>query len=110
LEQFKHLMAWEQRVDAIGHGRPADMDSADALAIAKDATPSTQMRDLVDDLAGLRTGDSAAVEPTGVSGCTAVTGTIIHIDNQEIALARTDEAIGDVVVHFPRAGYRVTKS
>jgi glutathione S-transferase len=109
LDQFQHLMNWEQRVEAIGHGRPTDMNSADALAIAKDATPAGQRSDVVDDLAGLHTGDNVAVEPTGVSGCTAVAGTVIHIDNQEIALARTDEVIGNVVVHFPRAGYRVTK-
>lgn len=109
LDQFKYLMKWEQRVEAIGHGRPTDMDSADALAIAKEAAPAVPIGEMADELAGLRSGDMVGVEPTGVSGCPAVSGTIIHIDNQEIAIARTDEAIGDVVVHFPRAGYRVTK-
>ncbi|MDA1088940.1 MAG: glutathione S-transferase family protein [Proteobacteria bacterium] len=108
LSQFKHLTEWERRVDGIGHGHPTEMASADALAIARDATPAPGAGG-DDDLAGLHTGDAVAVEPTGVTGCPAVSGTIVQIDNQEIALARTEEAIGDVVVHFPRAGYRVTK-
>jgi len=107
LSQFKHLMAWEKRVDAIGHGNPAEMGSADALAIAKAATP-TPGTGGVDDLAGLSTGDNVGIVPTEVSGCPAVTGKIVQIDNQKIAIARTDEAIGDVTVHFPRAGYRVS--
>lgn len=109
LSQFKHLMEWEKRVEAIGHGRPTDMDAADAIAVAKDATPTTADGSK-DDLAGLACGDTVSVEPTEVSGCPAVTGEIVCISDQVVAIARTDERAGDVCVHFPRAGYRVTKS
>lgn len=106
LSRFNHLVEWEQRVQGIGHGSPTDMDAAEALAIAKDAAPAPGNGG-DDGLAGLGTGDRAAVEPTGVSGCPAVVGEIVQIDDQEIAIARTDDHLGDVVVHFPRAGYRV---
>jgi glutathione S-transferase len=111
LGQFKHLAPWEQRVQAIGHGNPQDMDSAVALDIARAATPmaAAESDPAALEPSGLVPGDMASVEPLDVSGCPVVTGRIVHITAQEIALARTDERVGDVVVHFPRTGYRVTK-
>jgi glutathione S-transferase len=111
LSQFNHLMAWEHRVQALGHGNSVEMDAADALAIAKAATPDAPPPSAPDPFepTGLVPGDSAAVEATEVSGCPAVTGRIELINAQEIALARTDKTVGEVVVHFPRAGYRTTK-
>ncbi len=110
LEQFKHLLAWEKRVEAISHGTPKDMEAAEALAIAKAATPDAASPSDPTSLepTGLGPGDMAAVVPTDVSGCPAVTGRITQITSQTIALARSDDRVGDVVVHFPRAGYRVT--
>jgi len=112
LSQFKNLMQWEQRVHAIGHGAPKDMDAAEALSIARAAAPIVP--EASDPAAleptGLVPGDMAAVEPLDVSGCPAVSGRIVRITAQEIALARSDERVGDVVVHFPRAGYRLTKA
>ncbi|MDA0307075.1 MAG: glutathione S-transferase family protein [Proteobacteria bacterium] len=110
LSQFKNLMAWEERVKAYGHGRPRDMEASEALDIAKAATPATTKGGPADDLAGLKPGDAVAIVPTEVAGCVAVEGTILRIGTQEIAIARTDERVGDVAVHFPRSGYRVTKT
>lgn len=112
LSQFKHLMEWEQRVQSIGHGNPEDMDASEALSIAKAAAPDNCEDAQPDPLepSGLAPGDMAAVEPMDVNGCPAVTGRIVRITAHEIALARTDEHVGDVVVHFPRAGYRTAKA
>ncbi len=108
LSQFQRLVPWEERVKAIGHGRPADMDSKEALAVAKAATPETpETSD--DDPTGLKPGDEVTVEPIGIGLPNAVTGRIVHISAQEIAIARADEQVGDVVVHFPRVGYWVTR-
>jgi len=110
LSQFTHLMEWEKRVQAIGHGNPQDMDASEALTLAKAATPDAPLESDPAALepTGLVPGDEACVEPTDVSGCPAVTGRITHISAHEIAMARNDARVGDVVVHFPRAGYRVT--
>jgi hypothetical protein len=36
-----------------------------------------------------------------------VVGEIVFSNAQEIAIKRTDPAVGEVVVHFPRAGFWV---
>jgi hypothetical protein len=108
LSQFKNLVAWEKRVEGIGHGRPTDMDSTDALAIAKAAASDmTEKGD--DDPTGLNPGDEVTVEPINVGLPNAVTGRIVRIGAQEIAIAREDGQVGGVVVHFPRVGYLVKK-
>ena len=109
LSQFNNLLAWEKRVEAIGHGRATDMDAKEALAVAKAAEPETQENAEPDDLARLKPGDTVAVEPTHVSGCPTVSGRILRLDAQTITLAREDDQLGAVAVHFPRVGYRVTK-
>jgi hypothetical protein len=38
----------------------------------------------------------------------AVQGTLAALDWNEVGVSRTDARCGNVVVHFPRLGYRVT--
>jgi len=111
LSQFKNLIEWEKRVQSIGYGNPKDLGASEALEIAKAATPEDSEAAHPDpyEPTGLAPGDLAAVEPLDVNGCPAVTGRIVRITANEIALARTDRHVGNVVVHFPRAGYLVTK-
>ncbi len=98
-------------MQAFGHGRAEDMDALDALAIAKAARPETKKGGKADDLAGLKPGDDVKVAPMGIDEtiCPAVAGEILRLDAQEIAIAREDGQLGEVAVHFPRAGYRVEK-
>ena len=111
LSQFENLVEWEKRIEGFGHGRPADMDSTEALAVAKAAVPD--VLEIVEtgegDPSGLKPGDEVKVEPIGVGLPNAVAGRIVRIGAQEIAIARADEQVGDVVVHFPRVGYRVSR-
>jgi glutathione S-transferase len=107
LAQFSNLMAWEERVAAIGHGHPEDLDSKEALAIARCATPqSTEQRD-DDDPQGLAPGQMVAVSPDVDGGDPAVEGRIVSVGLDHVAIARQDAEVGDIVVHFPRVGYRV---
>jgi hypothetical protein len=34
---------------------------------------------------------------------------VVFANRHEIAIRRTDKQVGEVVVHFPRAGFNVTK-
>ena len=36
-----------------------------------------------------------------------ISGELVMIDDDEIALRRTDPQVGEVVVHFPRVGYEL---
>ena len=110
LAQFEHLCAWEERVRAIGHGRPAEMTAAEALDIAKKARPATPERADPGDPLGLEPGEAVEVVAEQVEGAPPVAGRILSVDAQEIAVLREDPRVGAVAVHFPRVGYRVLRT
>ena len=110
IDQFPNLAAWEKRVDALGHGHPEDMDSKEALAIARAATPETPEGSDPQDPQGLAPGQRVGVTPDVDGGDPSVEGRIVSVGIDTIAIARSAPEVGDVVVHFPRVGYRVTPS
>jgi len=105
--EFPNLNKWETRVRDFGHGFPGDMSDATALEIAKAATPDTATKADPRDPMGLAPGDSVIISPKPEGP--GVEGTIVALDADEIAIHRTDPQVGDVCVHFPRTGYRVTR-
>ena len=98
--------AWSERVAAFGHGDRSEMDADEALQIAA-TTPSTA-EDAVDegDPLQLSAGDAVAVSPDDY-GIVPVQGQLVRLTVDDVAVRRADERAGEVVVHFPRAGYRV---
>jgi glutathione S-transferase len=110
LSQFSNLVAWEKRVADIGHGQPSDMTASEALAIAKVADSETQTHADPGDPEGLAPGQQVAVAPAGAGGDPPVTGEIVSVSADEIAIRRSHDRVGDVVVHFPRVGYEVSSS
>jgi glutathione S-transferase len=110
LSQFPNLVAWEKRVNDIGHGQPSDMTADEALAIAKAATSETGTRADPGDPEGLAPGLQAAVVPAGIGGDPPVSGEIVSVSAEEIAVCRSHDRVGDVVVHFPRVGYEISLS
>jgi glutathione S-transferase len=107
LAQFPNLLAWEQRVSAIGHGRPEELSSREALEIARSAQPQSPAQADPGDPQGLTPGQMVTVAPDGDGGDPSVEGRIVGVHVDGIAIARRAPEIGDVVVHFPRVGYRV---
>jgi glutathione S-transferase len=107
LSEFSALEAWEQRVKAIGHGRPTEMTSAAAIDAARDASPATPEQGDPLDPQGLKPGQPVSVVPDLDSGEPAVTGVVRLVDRDRIAILREDPRVGTVCVHFPRVGYRV---
>jgi uncharacterized protein (DUF433 family) len=110
LAQFPELLAWEERVRAIGHGRPSEMDAAGALEIARTSSPQTQVHGDADDPQELAPGMRVGVTPDDIGGDPTVVGDIVSVNAEEIAIQRQDTRVGEVVVHFPRVGYRVTRT
>lgn len=106
--EFPNLLGWVSRMEAIGHGTFESMSTDAALAIALNATPQTPERSDTADPQGLQPGMKISVSPLTDSGETGVTGKVVSVSRDRIALARNDERCGDVVVHFPRVGYRVS--
>jgi len=106
-EDFPKMLAWEQRVKGIGHGtREHELTSAQALEVARSATPQTPTAEDAGDPNGRKPGDRVQVTPDDY-GKIPVEGTIVSLSAQHIAIRRKDERAGEVVVHFPRAGFLV---
>lgn len=108
LPTMRALAPWMDRMAAIGHGTPHDLPAAAALDIAARASPAELAgADAVAGmLPGLKPGDPAGVTPDD-AGRDTVTGTLVAVTAQEIVLRRTDPRVGDINVHFPRAGFDI---
>src|SRR2546427_22521 len=104
---FSRWGAWAERMTAIGHGRRSELSPQRALEIAKAATPAAAPAAAdVSDPAGRKPGQKVKVTPDDV-GKDPVTGELVRSSAQEIVIKRTDPQVGDVHVHFPRAGFVV---
>ncbi len=109
LSQFPALEAWERRVAAIGHGSPSEMTAGEALDIARAATTEIPEGADADDPQGLTPGMAVSVVPDVDGGDPVVTGTVRRVDRETISILRDDPRVGEVCVHFPRVGFRVTR-
>jgi glutathione S-transferase len=103
---LKQLAAWESRMRAVGHGTRKEMTAEEALAIATKASPETLAENDPDDPNGRKVGDKVRVVPDDY-GRVEVGGEIVSLSAQHIAIRRVDERVGEIVVHFPRAGFLV---
>jgi len=92
---------------AFGNGAPSDMAPAEALDVAKAATPALAQVD-ANDPSGLTAGQAISVTPDD-TGKVPVTGILVGLAPDRISIRRSDPRVGDVVVHFPRAGYVVSR-
>jgi len=108
LEPYPHLRGWLGRMASIGHGSPEPMDSGQAIEVARAATPAMLAGRSTREIDGASVGDPVSVAPTDY-GVDPVVGTLVDADTESVAVRRVDPRAGEVVVHFPRLGYRVTR-
>ena len=101
LDPFPHVIAWEGRVRAIGHGNPHTSDGQAAIALAHGATPD--LAATVDFASGFSAGQAVTVA-TEDPGANPVAGTLLRLSDAEIVIRRDDPDAGTVAVHFPRLG------
>jgi glutathione S-transferase len=104
---FPRLLSWAERVAAIGHGDRRPMTSQGAHAVASAATSSTGTVADRDDPIGRQPGQRVTVTPDD-TGRDPVVGELVASGVDEITIKRSDPTIGEVSVHFPRAGFAVT--
>ena len=107
--EFPKLEAWLARLSAIGHGKPTAMDSKDALKVAKETVPDAKPSADPFDPNGRKPGDKVTVSADDY-GRDPIAGEIVFSNAHEIAIKRTDPLVGEVVVHFPRAGFLVASA
>jgi glutathione S-transferase len=106
LDDMPRTVAWMDRIAAIGHGSPADLDAKAALAIAHDSAPDAVMLEHPETTDGFLPGVSVTVAADDY-GKDAVAGTLVALSAQRVVIRRSEPLVGEVNVHFPRAGFRV---
>jgi len=106
LDGFPRLMTWAERIAAIGHGTRSQMTAQQALDVASNATPIARATVDPQDPNGRKSGQTVTVTPDD-TGRDPVAGELVASDAHEIVIRRNDREIGEVCVHFPRAGFVV---
>ncbi len=106
VKPFARVGEWFERVGAIGHGKPTPMDPKEALEAARAAKPETKPAVDPGDPNGRKPGDAVAVFPDDY-GRDPVRGELVASSAHEVAIRRHDPQVGEIVVHFPRAGFVV---
>lgn len=109
IDGFREVPAWESRIRKLGHGKRQGMTREEALDIARDATSIESTRADPFEPNGLKPGDRVKVMADDY-GRDPVSGEIVSSSAQHIAIKRNDPRVGDVTVHFPRAGFLVVKT
>ena len=90
-----NLARWQARMAAFGTGDRSGISASDAIEIARSAQ-----------LPSATQGQEVRVFPVAHPE-TAVTGSLVSSNDQQITIQRIDERAGEVAVHFPRIGYRI---
>lgn len=108
LSEMPALERWEQNVLALGHGTMSEMSPEEAIVRARSCEPATAAKDDPFDPQGLKPGMAVVVAPDVDGGEQPVAGTVHAIDRDTVVVRRSAADFGDVCVHFPRAGYKVS--
>ena len=106
LTEHPRVSAWMIRMKALGHGKPTDLSSAEAIEIARDGQPAPTDGADAGDPVGRKPGMKVSVTPDD-TGRDPVVGELVTSNAREIVVRRTDERAGTVHVHFPRLGFVV---
>lgn len=106
LPEFPRVEDWYARMNAIGHGKPTPIMPEEAIQVARDATPHDATHEDGHEPNGLKPGQAVTVMADDY-GRDPIKGTLVASSAHRISIARNDPAVGDVVVHFPRAGFWV---
>ena len=107
LGHFPLISAWEKRIQAFGHGTRSEISTAEALEIGTRSTPQAKAAADPNDPNGRKPGDVVSVHSDD-AWKTDIRGEIVSLSAQHIAIRRKDDRAGEVVVHFPRAGFTIS--
>jgi glutathione S-transferase len=107
LKHFPLTSAWERRIQAFGHGTRSEISTAEALQIGTKSTPQATTSADPYDPNGRKPGDVVSVHSDD-AWKTDIRGEIVSLSAQHIAIRRRDERAGEIVIHFPRAGFTIT--
>lgn len=102
------VLEWLDRMAAIGHHQFEKMKPEQALSIARESSPASTDGVPFIDAHGLALGERVTIAPTDYA-LDPVEGELVLATANELAIRRSDERAGNVVVHFPRLGFQLKK-
>lgn len=111
LNDFPTVLAWMDRMAAIGHGQSQSMTAADAIALSA-ASPDTAAilgSEPFQDEHGIALGSQVSITSESF-GLEPTQGELVAATRMHYTLRRHDERAGMVHVHFPRMGYILKKA
>lgn len=110
LDATPAVLAWMDRMAAIGHGTFSKMSATESIAACAQSAGAAAPSDTIfQDEHGIALGSPVAI--TAESFGTEVTeGTLVAATRTRYTLRREDERAGVVHVHFPRLGYILKKA
>ena len=108
LDAAPKLLAWADRMAALGHHEFETISSEQAVVIARASKPAATADLPFVDTHDVALGDRVAIQPTDY-GLDPVEGELVLASDDEFAVQRNDERAGTVVVHFPRVGFQLKK-
>ncbi len=106
-ENLGYLPAWESRVAELGEGERQPIEVAEAHRVARESEPDLTCDVIENDAQDLEAGTRVKVMPDDFSLRGAVEGVLLRASALEVAVHRVTDDFGDLVIHFPRLGYRV---
>lgn len=108
LSEFPHLEKWEASVADIGHGQRTELSAESAIERASATEPLDCLHEDEHDPQGLVAGMNVGVSPDVDGGEQDVMGKLVAATAERVVIRRHDPDVGNINVHFPRIGYRVT--
>jgi glutathione S-transferase len=106
LDGFPRLVSWAERIAAVGHGTRSRMTAGKALDTARNSASIARATADPQDPIGRKPGQTVAITPDD-TGRDPVVGELVASDVHEIVIRRIDPGVGELCVHFPRAGFVV---
>ena len=102
------LAAWFARIEGFGPGIVQTLSNAEALRIARASRPRDIGGDSIHD-PEFAIGTSVTIVADDY-GKECTTGRVARLTANEITVLRDDPALGELAVHYPRAGYKIEKT
>jgi glutathione S-transferase len=109
LAAYSCIQAWMGRMDQLGQGQRSDMTGTEALDIARRALPEAGPASDAKEVEGFRLGDRLVVTSSEAPR-DATFGEVVRLAHNEVALRRAHERVGEVVIHFPRIGFELSRA
>jgi hypothetical protein len=109
LDATPAVLAWMDRMAAIGHGTMEKLSAAESIALCARSTPTMAEKEPFLDEHGLALGTPVSITSESF-GPEPTEGELIAATRMHYTLRRTDERAGTVHVHFPRVGYILKKA